>query len=117
MIHVGKLIREKIEEQGRSAAWVAERMNMSRTNLYKIYEKSSLDTEQLKKFGKVLNINFFDFLTNQNVTEEPLIKYKKIVPQIKIEISGISKEENEELTALINAVAKSYFEVRKKRKK
>ena len=115
MIHVGKIIREKIEEQGRSAGWVAERMNMSRTNLYKIYEKSSIDTEQLKKFGKVLNVNFFDYL-NQNTAEEPVIKYKKSIPQIKIEITGISKEENEELTALLSALAKSYFEMRKKRK-
>jgi len=40
-IHIGLLIQNKMNEQGRSANWLAKQLNCDRSNIYKIYMKSN----------------------------------------------------------------------------
>ena len=47
MIHIGKLIRQKMEERQRTVVWLAQRLSCSRTNVYKIFDKYSVDTDTL----------------------------------------------------------------------
>ena len=58
-IHIGELIRKTLKEQGRSPSWLAEKLPCSRGNLYKIFKKSSINTELLQKIEDELNIGFF----------------------------------------------------------
>ena len=58
-MHIGKLIKEQVEIQGRTVVWLAERLSCSRTNIYKIFEKSSIDTSLLMRISIVLRYNFF----------------------------------------------------------
>ena len=44
MIHIGKCIRKKIEEQGKTTVWFAQELGCHRTNIYKIYDKVTIDT-------------------------------------------------------------------------
>lgn len=58
-MHIGKLIKEQVEIQGKTVVWLAERLSCSRTNIYKIFEKSSIDTSLLMRISIVLRYNFF----------------------------------------------------------
>ena len=58
-IHIGNLIHNKLKEDGRSAAWLAKKIHCERTNIYKIFKKSSIDTAMLLKINLALKTNFF----------------------------------------------------------
>lgn len=60
-IHIGSLIRNKLEEDGRSASWLAKKIHCERGNIYKIFGKSSIDTALLLKITLVLKTNFFAY--------------------------------------------------------
>lgn len=59
MIHIGKCIRKKIEEQGKTTVWFAQELGCHRTNIYKIYDKVTIDTGILLHISKILNYDFF----------------------------------------------------------
>ncbi|MDR0687933.1 MAG: XRE family transcriptional regulator [Prevotellaceae bacterium] len=58
-IHIGKLIYSKLKEERRSASWLAQAMHCDRTNVYKIFCKSSIDAEQLLHISTILDFDFF----------------------------------------------------------
>ena len=58
-IHIGKLIKTAMKEQGRKASWLAEQLHCDRTNIYKIFRKQSIDTELLTTVSKTLKVDFF----------------------------------------------------------
>ena len=63
---IGQLIKEEVERQGLSAKKFGEIICCERANVYKIYERSSLDTAQLGLISRALNHNFFvDIANNQ----------------------------------------------------
>ena len=64
MMHIGQLIKQELEEQGRTVVWFARKMSFSRTNAYKIFEKPSIDTEVLYRISKILQYDFFKHFTD-----------------------------------------------------
>lgn len=58
-MHIGKLIREQVDKQGKSAVWLANQLSCSRTNIYKIYDRPSIDTGLLLRISLILDYNFF----------------------------------------------------------
>ena len=64
-MHIGKLIREQVEKQDKTVVWLAEQLSCSRTNIYKIYERFSIDTGLLLRISKVLGYNFFRLYTEK----------------------------------------------------
>ena len=58
-MHIGKLIKEQMEKQGKTVVWFARELSCSRTNIYKIFEKSSIDTSLLMRISVILQYNFF----------------------------------------------------------
>ena len=59
MIHIGKQIRQKMEEHQKTVVWLAEQLSCSRTNVYKIFDKYSLDTEMLARISTIIEFDFF----------------------------------------------------------
>ena len=59
MIHVGRLIEIELHRQGLSVTWFAEQLCCARTNVYKIFGKSSIDTELLLRISDILQYDFF----------------------------------------------------------
>lgn len=39
MLHIGKLVKAKLKERAHTCVWLAQQMDCSRTNLYKIFNK------------------------------------------------------------------------------
>lgn len=58
-MHIGNLIREKLEEKQRTVVWLAQELAYSRTNVYKIFAKSSIDTHVLMRISQILSYDFF----------------------------------------------------------
>jgi len=63
-IHIGKLIRKKLEEDGRSIAWFAKKLSCDRTNVYKIFETAQINTGQLVRISLILKHNFCSYHYN-----------------------------------------------------
>lgn len=59
MIHIGELIKEQMEVQGRTASWLAKSLSCTRINIYDIYKRNTIDTELLLKISQLLGYNFF----------------------------------------------------------
>jgi DNA-binding Xre family transcriptional regulator len=57
-IHIGNLILQKLEEENRSVAWLAEKIYTDQSNLNKLLKKSSINTATLQKIAKVLKCEF-----------------------------------------------------------
>lgn len=49
----------KMEERQKTVVWLAEQLSCSRTNVYKIFDKYSVDTEMLSRISSILEFDFF----------------------------------------------------------
>lgn len=58
-MHIGKCIKQKLMEQGRTSSWLAQQLSYNRTTMYKIYDKASLDTLMLLRISRIMNYDFF----------------------------------------------------------
>ncbi|MGM9818692.1 MAG: XRE family transcriptional regulator [Paludibacteraceae bacterium] len=61
MVHIGSLIKEEMQRQGRTVPWLARQICCERRNVYKIYSRALLDTELLLRISKALNHDFFRY--------------------------------------------------------
>lgn len=59
MIHIGQLIKEKVEEDGRTIAAIADACGIKRPNFTHIFTRESIDTDLLLKISRGLNYDFF----------------------------------------------------------
>ena len=75
-IHIGSLIRKKLKEDGRAASWLAKKINCERSNIYKIFNKSSIDTSLLQKIGTVLETNFFSYYSEYKQSNDDKVEKK-----------------------------------------
>ena len=52
-IFIGKLIQEELKTQKKSVVWLSNELGCNRTNIYKIFNRRSIDAELLLR-------NFFE---------------------------------------------------------
>ncbi|MBQ9558527.1 MAG: helix-turn-helix transcriptional regulator [Bacteroidaceae bacterium] len=57
--HIGHLIRQEVERQGLTVVSLARMLSCSRTNIYKIFDRQSIDTDQLFRISSLLHTDFF----------------------------------------------------------
>lgn len=69
-IHIGSLIRHRLDEKGHSVVWLARQLACSRTNVYKIFEKAHIDTDMLARISTVLDYDFFILLSKSFRSKE-----------------------------------------------
>ena len=58
-IHIGQLIKEQVKRKRIRVSQLSDKLNVSEPNVYKIYLRSSIDTELLEKISIALDYNFF----------------------------------------------------------
>lgn len=58
-IHIGNLIRDELRRQGHTNAWFIKRIGVSERTLQRLFNKSSIDTQQLFIISSILNTDFF----------------------------------------------------------
>lgn len=64
MVHIGQIIEQKLRDQGRTVTWFARRLCCTRSNVYKIFSKESIDTALLWRISAVLEYDFFHELSD-----------------------------------------------------
>ena len=74
---IGEKIRSVIKEKGLVQKLVAEKIGTSERNLQKIFEKDSLNTDQLQKISEVLNHNFFQYYNIDDWVIDDQLKFGK----------------------------------------
>ncbi len=58
-MHIGKRIREVLDEKGKGVTWLASKIPCERSNVYNIFRRDNIDTELLKTISVVLRHDFF----------------------------------------------------------
>lgn len=62
---IGLIIKSKLKEKKQSVVWFAGQLGCSRTNIYKIFRKKSIDTDELMKISRILNFDFFKIYSDK----------------------------------------------------
>ncbi len=58
-MHIGQRIKEELHKQGKPVVWLARQLSYSRTNIYKLFDKSTIDTGVLLRISAILHHDFF----------------------------------------------------------
>lgn len=74
MIHIGEKIREIVEKRGMAKTELARRMNMTSSNIHKIFTRETIDTGLLIKLSEILEHDFFSYYPKNFADAEPAIK-------------------------------------------
>lgn len=56
---IGCLIKEELEKQERSISWFARKLSCDRSNIYRLFQKDSIDTKLLARISILLDHDFF----------------------------------------------------------
>lgn len=73
-IHIGKLIKERFDESNLSVPEFAAALNKSRTTIYDIFSRKSMDIDLLLQISDILN---YDFLGKIYELNSKYTKYGK----------------------------------------
>ena len=58
-IHTGNLIREALRRSGHTNQWLADRIGITPRTLQKLFNKPSVDTQQLLNISCALGVDLF----------------------------------------------------------
>ncbi|HJB72273.1 MAG TPA: XRE family transcriptional regulator [Candidatus Barnesiella merdigallinarum] len=64
-MHIGNRIRDILKEREQSVVWLAHQLSYSRTNIYKLFDKSTIDTGVLLRISLILRHDFFTEYSNE----------------------------------------------------
>lgn len=64
-IHIGELIRYKLDENQRSIAWLSRKVHRDRSSLCKLLKKDSIDTKLLFDISTALQFDFFCYYSDK----------------------------------------------------
>lgn len=62
---LGQIIKEELQTQERSVTWFARKLCLDRSNVYRLFQKNSLDTDLLTRISIVLGRDFFACLSER----------------------------------------------------
>ena len=62
-LHIGKIIKVELARQGRSITWLAEQLDYSRQNVYKVFSRKWIYTDLLLKICDILDYDFFNYVS------------------------------------------------------
>lgn len=54
MEHIGQVIKQELERQERTVVWLARKLSCDRSNIYRIFQKESIDTNLLVRISVIL---------------------------------------------------------------
>ena len=63
-IHIGNLIRDELRRQGHTNQWLADQLSVERSTVQRLFNKPSIDTQQLLRISKVLGKDMFIYYSN-----------------------------------------------------
>lgn len=79
MVHIGQEIKKKAKELRIGPTELARLINVSKQNVYHIFERKTVDIELLNSISKALNHDFFQLLYIDEHDENKLAAQEKII--------------------------------------
>lgn len=73
-IAIGTIIRDELRRQGKTNQWFAERISVNIRTVNKIFQKVSIDTQQLLLISCVLDVDFFQYYSRVFAAKKSLLK-------------------------------------------
>ena len=73
---IGELIKEELKRQERSVSWFARQLCCDRSNVYRIFQKNSIDTNILTRISIILHRNFFKELA-EDINQKEKSQYSQ----------------------------------------
>lgn len=62
---IGQLIKARLMERGMTVSHLARLLSCERSNLYRLFEKDSIDTRLLLRISRALDYDFFQLYSNE----------------------------------------------------
>lgn len=73
-VHIGSVVRKIFEEKQMTIVSFARELGCDRTCIYSLFDKKSIDTDQLIRVSKVLNHNFLlEYFDEKEVSTEYIL--------------------------------------------
>ncbi|MGZ4048747.1 MAG: hypothetical protein ACXVNN_05240 [Bacteroidia bacterium] len=126
-VHIGKRIKEVFEQSHYTTVEFASNINMSRTNVYDVFTRDTIDTGLLQKISQILDHDFFSYYSNElaMIKEEGRIGYARrtdLITSLGDELKMFKKkivemEEKYETLKKLNKLQEEKLESLKKRLK
>lgn len=79
-IHIGNLIRDELRRQGHTNEWLMDRIGVSERTLQRLFNKPSIDTQQLFLISTVLEKDFFLYYSNALSTPSNIDTRQHLTP-------------------------------------
>ena len=64
MLPIGQLIKEELASQERTVSWFARKLHLDRSNVYRLFQKNSVDTDLLGRISLILDRDFFEEMSS-----------------------------------------------------
>ena len=114
-IHIGQLIKNRLQETGMSKTEFARRINKTSQNVYDIFERKTIDTGLLFTISSILDCNFFEpyslevknsvsFTVKLNDPDQPLLTAGEMVGSL-LQLEQKMNEQTLEISALKKEIA------------
>lgn len=68
-IFIGEEIKKVVKERKVTVSWLSRELGCHRTNIYRIFDSASVDTDILLRLSIILRFNFFDLYANRVVQQ------------------------------------------------
>jgi hypothetical protein len=93
-LHIGKEIEKIYQNSGMKLSEFAKRINTSSRNVYSIFERAEIKTDQLAKISEVLRFNFFSlYMSSKNShVAEPQESYASTKSKITVTLELDGKQ-------------------------
>lgn len=62
-VAIGEIIKQELKNQGKTSVWLAEELGCHLTNVYKIYNRNTIDSGMLFHISKLLKVDFFKYFS------------------------------------------------------
>lgn len=82
-VHMSNRVKEVLIGSGMSKTALADRLGMSRSNLYKVFDREDIDAPLLRRLSKVLGHDFIQDLTGKETVQEAQATYREPEPKSK----------------------------------
>ncbi len=105
MMHIGKEIHRIVKEKGVKVNWLAEQVDVSRSNMQKVFNRADIGAIMLAKISKALNHNFlYQVETEASLTtmHEPEASYQNKETELLKEQLELTKRLMENKDKLLN---------------
>lgn len=70
MVSIGELIKQELQRQERTVSWLARKLSCDRSNIYRLFQKHSIDTALLQRISIILNKDFFAELSKDMLNKD-----------------------------------------------